>query len=113
MLKYIKVNTNLNEIYSYSYGAVYVFTSGGKKVCQLPARTKPTDSGRGGGSIIHTAAGLTFIPPQKDTERYISSVDHEAWLIVSQHMVMPVLQRLSQKILSLMVDFWFLSTEML
>ena len=67
-----------------------MFTSGGRKVCQLPARTKPTDSGRGGGSIIHAAASLTFIPPQKDTERYISGVDVKAWLTVSQHMVMLV-----------------------
>ena len=65
-------------MHSYSYGAVYVFTSGGRKVYQLPARTKPTDSGRGGGSIVHATASLTFIPPQKDTERYVSGVDHKA-----------------------------------
>ena len=67
-----------------------MFTSGGRKVCQLPARTKPTDSGRGGGSIVHAAASLTFIPPQKDTERYINGVDLKAWLKVSQHTVMLV-----------------------
>ena len=65
-----------NEIYPYSYEAVYVFTYGRRKVCQIPpAKTKPINSGRGGESIIH-AASLTSIPPQRDTEtqRYISGI---------------------------------------
>ena len=62
-----------NEIYPYSYGAVYVFTYGGRKVS---AKTKPINSGRGEEPIIHVAASLTFILQQRDTEtqRYISGI---------------------------------------